>query len=271
MRIARRRARGHDSTSMQRQTGTGISKVGFAILPRLVGRAELHELQAQVDRVLAQPLPPVCSRPHNTLAPLRWDSPLVARMLADDRRVRAVAAAAAAGDLRWISAYVSVKDPRSEALEWHQDWWCWDHPVSFRREAPQVALLCYLSPTTTTTAALRVVPGSHHRAMPAAEAPPDAKTLALNAGDAVLIDYRLLHGTHPNAGHVRRDCVILNFAPAWRFLPADVRAHLIRHPALPGSGETDVRPRYPMGLLPDFAGEPHDLPLSRVPPASFAI
>jgi hypothetical protein len=46
---------------------------------------------------------------------------------------------------------------------------------------------------------------------------------------------------------------------------------LIRHPALPGSGETDVRPRYPKGLLPDFAGEPRDLPLSRVPPASFAI
>jgi hypothetical protein len=98
-----------------------------------------------------------------------------------------------------------------------------------------------------------------------------AKTLALEAGDAVLIDYRLLHGTHPNRGPVRRDCLILNFAPAWRFLPSDVRAHLIRHPALPGAGEARGRPRYPRGLLPDFAGEPRDLPLSRVPPALFAI
>jgi hypothetical protein len=256
---------------MQRHTATVMSTDGFAVLPQLVGRAELFDLQAQVDRVMAQPLPAGCRRPHNTLAPLRWDSPLVARMLADDRRVRAVAAAAAAADLRWISGYVSVKDPRSEALEWHQDWWCWDHPVSYRGEAPQVALLCYLSPTTTATAALRVVPGSHHRGMPAAEAPADAKTLALNAGDAVLIDYRLLHGTHPNAGDGRRDCLILNFAPAWGSLPMDVRAHLIRHPALPGCGEADVRPRYPRCLLPDFAGEPRDLPLSRVPPPSFAI
>jgi hypothetical protein len=240
---------------------------GFAVLPRLIGQAELRDLQARVDRVLGQPLPPGCRRAHNTLAPLRWDSPLVARMLAHDRRVRAIAATAGASDLRWISGYVSVKDPHSEALEWHQDWWCWDHPVSFRREAPQVALLCYLSPTTASNAALRVLPGSHHRVPPVAE----AKTLALEAGDAVLIDYRLLHGTHPNAGDTRRDCLILNFAPAWRSLPADVHAHLIRHPALPGSGEADVRPRYPMRLLPDFAGEPRDLPLSRMPPASFAI
>jgi hypothetical protein len=131
---------------MQRHTATVMSTDGFAVLPQLVGRAELFDLQAQVDRVMAQPLPPGCRRPHNTLAPLRWDSPLVARMLADDRRVRAVAAAAAAADLRWISGYVSVKDPRSEALEWHQDWWCWDHPVSYRGEAPQVALLCYRLP-----------------------------------------------------------------------------------------------------------------------------
>jgi hypothetical protein len=263
---------------------------GFTILPRLIGQSELRKLRTQVDRVLAEPLPPGCRRPHNTLAPLRWDSPLVARMLADDRRVRAVAAAAAATDLRWISGYVSVKDPRSAALEWHQDWWCWDHPVSFRREAPQVALLCYLSPTTTASAALRVVPGSHHRGRPRAEAPPDARTLALSGGDAVLIDYRLVHGTHPNRSDARRDCLILNFAPAWRSLPADVRAHLIRHPALPGRGECrlsqpqadkfDTRPRprarpmpmrIPMRLLPDFAGEPRDLPLSRVPPPSFAI
>jgi hypothetical protein len=248
-----------------------VRRDGFAVLPRLIGQAELRELRAEVDRVLAQPLPPGCRRPHNTLAPLRWDSPLVARVLAEHGRVRAIAAAAAASDLRWISGYVSVKDSRSEALEWHQDWWCWDHPVSFRDEAPQVALLCYLTATTTATAALRVVPGSHHRWMPATEAPPDAKTLALRAGDAVLIDYRLLHGTHPNAGDVRRDCLILNFAPAWGSLPMDVRAHLIRHPALPGCGEADVRPRYPRCLLPDFAGEPRDLPLSRVPPPSFAI
>jgi hypothetical protein len=240
---------------------------GFALLPELVGTAELRDLRADVDRALAQPLPPGCRRPHNTLAPLRWDSPLVARMLADDRRVRAIAGAAGASDLRWISGYVSVKDPRSEGLEWHQDWWCWDHSVSFRPDAPQVALLCYLSPTSALNAALRVVPGSHHGVRPVG----GAKTLALEAGDTVLIDYRVLHGTHPNRGAVRRDCLILNFAPAWRFLPSDVRAHLIRHPALPGAGEAGGRPRYPRGLLPDFAGEPRDLPLSRVPPASFAI
>jgi len=60
-----------------RHTGTVMSRDGFAVLPRLVVRAELHELRAQVDRVLAHPLPPGCRRPHKTVAPLRWDSPLV--------------------------------------------------------------------------------------------------------------------------------------------------------------------------------------------------
>src|SRR3954463_3355923 len=191
-------------------SGWDLVRDGFTVMDGLVEEWELPALRAEVERVLAEPLPPGCARPHNTLAPLTWGDALVDRVLAPRERREVLIAALHARDLRWISGYVSVKDPRSEALEWHQDWWCWDHPLSFRREAPQVALLCYLSPTTTTTAALRVVPGSHHRAMPAAEAPPDAKTLALNAGDAVLIDYRLLHGTHPNAGHVRRDCVILN-------------------------------------------------------------
>jgi hypothetical protein len=35
-----------------------------------------------------------------------------------------------------ISGYLSVKEPRTGALDWHQDWWCWDHPVSFEEPAP---------------------------------------------------------------------------------------------------------------------------------------
>jgi hypothetical protein len=251
--------------------GSAFRRDGYALLKGFLTAEELRLLGPEIDAVHAAPRGPSCERPNNTLVPLRWDDAIVSRVLTSEQRTDRLTATVDADDLRWISGYLSIKEPRSPALWWHQDWWCWDHPVSYRREPSQVALLCYLSPTTAATAALRVVPGSHHRGMPAAEAPRDAKTLALNAGDAVLIDYRLLHATHPNAGDVRRDCLILNFAPAWRSLPADVRAHLIRHPALPGRGEADVRPRYPMDLLPAFAGEPRDLPLSRVPPAWFAI
>ncbi len=120
--------------------------------------------------------------------------------------------------------------------------------MTFRPEASQAAMLCYLDDTNASTGALRVLPGSHlrsaeiHAVLPDAHREvsalafdhaafadhPDHVTLELHAGDAVLVDYRLLHGTHPNTGDGRRDCVLLNFAPAWRDLPDDVRGPLDR-------------------------------------------
>jgi hypothetical protein len=208
--------------------------------------------RADVERILRAPAGPSCERAHNTLVPLRWDMPLVRRVL--HRHAERIAAAASGDDLRWISGYVSVKDAHSEPLEWHQDWWCWDHPVSLRPEPAQVALLVYLTDTSERNAALRVRPGSHRDA--AAAAP---LTLPLRAGDAALIDYRLEHATHANATAARRDCLILNFAPAWRALPEDIRGHLIQHPALPGDDE----PAHALPWLPRYDGPRVDLPLNR--------
>ena len=229
---------------------------GFALVPGFVAEHELADLRTAVDEALARPLPPGCERPHNTLAPLRWNDPIV-RALLTPPRAAAVSDSTAGDDVRFISAYISVKDPHSAALSWHRDWWGWDHPVSYRREASQVAVLCYLSDTTEANSALRVVAGSHLRST----SPYHARTLEARAGDAVVIDYRLLHGTHANGSDIRRDALILNFAPSWASLPEDVRAHLIRHPALPSDGDDP--------LLPQYEGTPRDLPLNRIAPGHF--
>ena len=266
-----------------------FARDGYAVLGGFVSGPELARLRCDVDAHLAGPLPPGCERPGNTLAPLRWSDATVGRVLAAPGRVARLATAVAGGDLRWISGYVSSKPPGSGPLWWHQDWWCWDHPVSFRPAAPQVALLCYLTATDERTAALRVLPGSHRRATalhaalpeahaggaqppaghPAVSDHPDQVTLALAPGDAVVLDYRLLHGTHPNAGGRRRDCVLLTFAPSWRDLPEDVRAHLIRHPAQPRAGERVGAPAWTRALLPAFDGRPRDLELNRTAPTGF--
>ena len=268
-----------------------FSRDGFARLPGWLDENELGSIRREVDRVLAQPLPPGCDRPHNSLAPLRWNDLVVERVLGSVRRVRVLEEALAAEDLRWISGYVSVKAPHSEVLWWHQDWWCWDHPVTYRFGAVQVALLCYLSDTSEDNGALRVLPGSHrdsvplHAVLPEAHAneagdltpshdamkdSPGQVTVTARAGDAVVVDYRLLHGTHPNTSAQRRDCVMLTFAPDWRRLPTEIRAHLIRHPAQPPRPEaaTSVWSRR---LLPRFYGRPRDLPLTRVAPSHFEI
>ena len=263
---------------------------GFTVLRRLLTGAALRAARRAATAAVEAPAGAVaaCERPHNTLVPLRWDDPLVRLGAgAADR----LAAAIGARDLRWISGYVSVKEPASPPLWWHQDWWAWDHPVSLRPEPAQIALLCYLSDTSTSTGALRVIPGTHrasvdlHAALPQAHSDdasaldpdhpamaehPGQVTLELRAGDAVVTDYRLLHGTHPNAGPNRRDCLLLSFTPDWSALPAEVRAHLIQHPALPADSEVpsdDVLGR----LLPTFAGARADLVLNRDAPAAFVV
>ena len=169
---------------------------------------------------------------------------------------------------------------------------CWDHPASFLPDPSQLAVLCYLADTDDRNGALQVLPGSHRTSTPlhglieeahahgtgelAAAHPamsdhPGQVTLGLQAGDAVVIDYRLLHGTHPNATAARRDCVLLNFAPSWSALPADIRGHLIRHPALPADDEPEPDRPWAHRLLPRHAGPRRDLRLNRVAPRDFAI
>jgi hypothetical protein len=267
-----------------------LTSDGFVRVPRLIGPTELERLRAGAATILSKPLPAGCERPHNTLAPLRWCDPPVATVLGSTRITEALISATGARDLRWTSGYVSVKDPASPPLWWHQDWWCWDHPISYRPEAAQVAVLCYLVDASVSNGALRILPGSHRRSValqallpaaheqvnnigvddPALGTDPDEVTLETLAGDAVVIDYRLLHATHANSSGERRTCLILNFAPAWNRLPRDIRAHLIQNPGLPALGDrqpSDAERR----LLPAFDGQCRDLSLNRIPPTEFAV
>lgn len=100
---------------------------------------------------------------------------------------------------------------------------------------------------------------------------PDQITLSVRAGDAVVIDYRLLHGTHPNHPAARRDCLLLTFAPDWSGLPQGIRAHPISHPALPQEGEQAHEVPGWGELLPEHRGPRRDLALSRRAPSRFAI
>jgi ectoine hydroxylase-related dioxygenase (phytanoyl-CoA dioxygenase family) len=260
---------------------------GFLALPGLLTGEGLTRVRAVADAAVAAPSGASCERPNNTLVPLRWDSEVIEVLLGCVQRI---GAAVHARDLRWISGYISVKDPHSPPLWWHQDWWAWDHPVSFQSDPVQVALLCYLSDTTEKTGALRVIPGSHLASVPLHALLPEAHgdestgldaghpamrdhpaqvTVEASAGDAVVCDYRLLHGTHAHTGDYRRDCVLLSFAPHWSDLPEEVRGHLIRHPALPGPNDPAPRPGI-SALLPSYDGERRDLPLNMEAPSTFA-
>jgi hypothetical protein len=270
----------------------GLARDGFAVLRGFLKNDERTKILELVTSMLRSPGGFACSRPHNTLLPLRWNDDLVQLILNSGVRMESLRTKSHADDLRWISGYISIKESRSPALWWHQDWWCWDHKVSYQPAAAQTAVLCYLAETTPNNGALRVLPGSHHKASPIHALLPDPEThatedlapthaamsnlggqvtLSMKAGDAALIDYRLLHGTHANSSDVRRECIILNFTPSWRHLPEDIRAHLISHTAQPSAKEIVPSGVLSLGLLPDFPGERKDLVLNRKAPRDFQV
>lgn len=266
---------------------------GWTVIPNFLEAKEIHRLGPALADVLSLARPPCMSRPGNDLVPLRWSDKIVANILASEPRIQKLRDVLRPHDLKWLSGYISTKPPHSPPLWWHQDWWCWDHPISYQRSASQVAVLCYLTDTSPGNGALRLLPGSHHastpihgilpephgdraNALPANHAAmadcPGQKTISVQAGDAVVIDYRLLHGTHANETPSRRDCILLSFIPSWRTLPSDIKAHLIAHPALPS--ETEVSSRSTCSyrcLFPQFNGTPASLPVNRLPPANFYV
>lgn len=264
---------------------------GYFELRTFLNESETATARALVESLLGSRHDTTCNRPNNALMPLRWDDALIQLFLSSEHHMRRLSEAVGAADLKWISGYLSIKEANSPPLWWHQDWWCWDHPVSYEPDAPQIAVLCYLTDTSSLNGALRLLPGSHHRSaaihanLPEAHSQtaetlepghialadlPGQVTPDTRAGDAIAIDYRLLHGTHPNASCNRRDCILLSFTPSWQRLPDDIKAHLIDHPALPSNGfsqnSADVS-----HLLPAFDGPGRTLDLNRNAPKEFVI
>ena len=151
-------------------------------------------------------------------------------------------------DPRFSSGYIISKPPKSPALFWHQDWWGWDDSVSYTNFIAQVFFMIYLSDTSVENGCLRVIPGSHRSPHPIHHAKaahdeslsrvedpsnflyhsqPGEVEVPVNAGDLVVGDARLLHGSHPNASDQERTLITLWFHPDYQHLPAGMQARIM--------------------------------------------
>src|SRR5215510_3272955 len=273
-------------------TDFSIEADGWAVIPGFLDAEELSSVRANLASSLLARAPTCVRQPGNDLLPLRWDDVIVAKILRSKAHVQQIRGALAASDLKWLSGYLSAKAPESPALWRHQDWWCWDHPISFGLAAPQAAVLYYLDDTNERSGALRVLAGSHHATTPIhSELPPpddvDAsglpadhpamgnfpgqRTLSVRAGDAVVLDYRLLHGTprqrraspprlHSAVVHPRLD------KPSARAQgPSCDALRAARIDEAAAAGACDYA-----DLLPTFAGAA-SLAINRCPPATFNV
>ena len=152
------------------------------------------------------------------------------------------------------------KPPHGAPLYWHQDWARWNDPVSMSPWPQQIFLNWYLSDTNVANGCLRVIPRSHrqridlHRHLVAPHEGggydvdeenewmfldhPNAIDVPVKAGQLLIGDARILHGTHGNSSSDKRTVLLgwyyrkSNDAPAtWRGdIPQEI---LDRDPDLP--------------------------------------
>lgn len=138
---------------------------------------------------------------------------------------------------RFSGGYAVTKPPHTPPSAWHQDWWGWNDPLSYTPFIHQLGFLIYLQDTRLENGCLRVIPGSHRKYLPlhaeltktermalreyenphhaAFQYADDEIDVAVNAGDLVVIDARVLHATHPNTSEHFRSMLVLWYYPEY--------------------------------------------------------
>ena len=187
---------------------------------------------------------------------------------------------------KWWSGFVISKPAHGPPLFWHQDWWGWNHPVSYGDPVPQQLFLMYYTvDTVPANGCLRLIPGSHLERHSLHDAVPDAHTndlremedprspvyqaveeavdVPVRAGDLVIGDSRLLHSAHANDSHERRTVITLWYFPAFEQLPASIRSYIVADRKI-DTWPAETRRRI-AHLLPEYDGGAEPIEWNRVP------
>lgn len=135
-------------------------------------------------------------------------------------------------DVRWLAGSLVPKWPREVRRIWHVDWWGWESTIdSWRTTPPQIGILMYIDDARLDNGALLVLPGSHrreiighHEIWESRDSWPTEKALPVPAGDAVLLDPRILHAVTANTTCLQRLCMTLWYMLDFSNLTMETRA-----------------------------------------------
>jgi len=226
-----------------------LVELGFSVVRGYLDQSFLDKLRQQCDRVLAR-LPQQHRDEYRSQGSLvnLGDHPDYSHLIAS-AQLRQLMRQLSFASSRWLAGYLISKPPNSPALFWHQDWWGWDHPMSYTDRLPGLGIMTYLSNTSVANGCLRVIPGSHrcqHRlhGLPVAheqslshfEDPDDIAyqsdeseaAVEIEAGDVVLVDPRLLHSAYANQSNGERSLITLWYLPEFAALPETVQARYVQ-------------------------------------------
>lgn len=125
------------------------------------------------------------------------------------------------------------KKPHEPKRCWHQDWWCWNNPISKTEMPVQIGIMYYFNGSTKENGCLRVIPGSHHKWFPPIHENylngnftmadyPEERAIEMTPEDVLLMDSRLLHSTYENKTNQNRLAVNLWHISQPNNLPPDI-------------------------------------------------
>lgn len=268
------------------QKKTQLIQDGYCTCERVLDDRMLNRVRERSDRLLNEQSPDHFEEQKSTGSMISvYDDPFFAELVAYQPALDALAKLGYSRP-RWSSGFVISKPPHSPALFWHQDWWGWNDPISYRPIPQQLFLMYYLVDTDTHNGCLRVLKGTHlkrhamHDLLPEAhtdairratdtshpvyQTMPDDIAVPVNAGDLVIGDARLLHGANANQSDQRRTVITLWYHPDFDASPERIKAHLsqkqTRVAQWPQSAQMLVCP-----LVPTYDGEQEPLEWNRNP------
>ena len=226
-----------------------LAMQGYAVVKGFLSSSFLDTLRQQSNQVLGQ-LPPEHRDEYKSQGSLvnLGDHPEYSNLIGSTK-IQNLINDLGPADSRWLAGYLISKPPNSPALFWHQDWWGWDHPISYTSRLTGLGVMIYLSDTCVANGCLRVIPGSHqcrHRlhSLPVAheqslshiEDPDDIAyqsdrsevAVEVEAGDVVLMDPRLLHSAYANKTNGERSLITLWYLPDFGSLPEPIQARYVQ-------------------------------------------
>ena len=259
---------------------------GYCVLERILTPEMLERVRvASDDLIAAQPVEHF-DRYKSTGSMISvYDDPFFAELVAYQPALDALDSLGFP-DSRWTSGFVISKPGHSPPLFWHQDWWAWGDPVSYTDLPLQLFLMYYLVDTSIENGCLRVIAGSHrkrHRihdtvhtthseelgraadpSNPAYQPIPEDMAVPVRAGDLVIGDARLLHGSFPNQTGERRTVITLWYHPNFEISPPPIQSSVSREQTHVSSWPPQAR-KLVQKLVPTYEGDAEPLEWNRVP------
>jgi hypothetical protein len=194
---------------------------GFTVIPGLLDISELRQVEAELADM------PMNTAPYSdeqkfAAKPPQWHSRKFAEIIAAPRLMELIKAALGDDIVFMLGMYVR-SGPGVPGLALHSDYQPYGSgPKGWNESSPStLRVLIYTEDLTLEQAPFTIVPGSHislhNDSNPYIryDNHPDMVTLSLKAGDALVFNVKVFHGTHPHLGQKGRGMLEYAYRPAW--------------------------------------------------------